>query len=106
MYLPYTIRFNASRYFEHDETEWTDESALAKLAGIPNANTARDIESGRDAQISTVQLVAKALGCDWIWWKSPCEAKLECPFSTPVRPRTIPLRPVSLRHSPKCDMIQ
>ena len=33
-----------------------------KLAGIPNANTARDIECGRDAQISTVQLVAKALG--------------------------------------------
>lgn len=35
--------------------------ALAKLAGIPNANTVRDIEYGRDAQISTVQLVAKAL---------------------------------------------
>ena len=36
--------------------------ALAKLAGIPNANTVRDIEYGRDAQISTVQSVAKALG--------------------------------------------
>ena len=36
--------------------------ALAKLAGIPNANTVRDIEYGRDAQISTVQLVAKAVG--------------------------------------------
>ena len=36
--------------------------ALAKRAGIPNANTVRDIESGRDAQISTLQLVAKALG--------------------------------------------
>jgi len=36
--------------------------ALAKLAGIPNANTIRDIEYGRDAQISTVQLVAKAVG--------------------------------------------
>jgi ribosome-binding protein aMBF1 (putative translation factor) len=36
--------------------------ALAKLAGIPNANTVRDIEYGRDAQISTVQLLAKALG--------------------------------------------
>jgi hypothetical protein len=36
--------------------------ALAKRAGIPNANTIRDIEYGRDAQISTVQLVAKALG--------------------------------------------
>jgi hypothetical protein len=36
--------------------------ALAKLAGIPNANTVRDIEYGRDAQLSTVQMVAKALG--------------------------------------------
>jgi transcriptional regulator with XRE-family HTH domain len=36
--------------------------ALAKLAGIPNANTVRDIEYGRDAQLSTVQAVARALG--------------------------------------------
>jgi hypothetical protein len=36
--------------------------AVAKLAGIPNANTVRDIEYGRDAQISSVQAVAKALG--------------------------------------------
>jgi hypothetical protein len=36
--------------------------ALAKLAGIPNANTVRDIEYGRDAQVSTVQAVAGALG--------------------------------------------
>jgi hypothetical protein len=36
--------------------------ALAKLAGIPNANTVRDIEYGRDAQLSTVQAVANALG--------------------------------------------
>ncbi len=36
--------------------------ALAKLAGIPNANTVRDIEFGRDAQLSTVQAVAHALG--------------------------------------------
>ncbi len=36
--------------------------ALAKLAGIPNANTVRDIEYGRDAQVSTVQAVARALG--------------------------------------------
>jgi hypothetical protein len=36
--------------------------ALAKLAGIPNANTVRDIEYGRDAQLSTVQAVATALG--------------------------------------------
>jgi hypothetical protein len=36
--------------------------AVAKRAGIPNANTVRDIEYGRDAQLSTVQAVAKALG--------------------------------------------
>jgi hypothetical protein len=36
--------------------------ALAKLAGIPNANTDRDIEYGRDTQLSTVQAVARALG--------------------------------------------
>jgi hypothetical protein len=36
--------------------------AVAKLAGIPNANTVRDIECGRDTQLSTVQAVAHALG--------------------------------------------
>jgi ribosome-binding protein aMBF1 (putative translation factor) len=36
--------------------------ALAKRAAIPNANTVRDIEYGRDAQLSTLQAVAKALG--------------------------------------------
>jgi hypothetical protein len=36
--------------------------AVAKLAGIPNSNTVRDIEYGRDAQFSNVQAVAKALG--------------------------------------------
>jgi hypothetical protein len=36
--------------------------AVAKRAGIPNANTVRDIEYGRDAQLSTVQAVARALG--------------------------------------------
>jgi len=36
--------------------------AVAKLAGIPNPNTVRDIEYGRDAQLSNVQAVAKALG--------------------------------------------
>lgn len=36
--------------------------ALAKLAGIPNSNTVRDIENGRDAQFSNLQAVAKALG--------------------------------------------
>jgi hypothetical protein len=36
--------------------------AVAKRAGIPNANTVRAIEYGRDAQLSTVQMVAKVLG--------------------------------------------
>ena len=36
--------------------------AVAKLAGIPNPNTVRNIEYGRDAQLSNVQAVAKALG--------------------------------------------
>ena len=36
--------------------------AVAKLAEIPNPNTVRDIEYGRDAQLSNVQAVAQALG--------------------------------------------
>ena len=36
--------------------------AVARLAGIPNSNTVRDIEYGRDAQFSNVEAVAKALG--------------------------------------------
>ena len=36
--------------------------AVAKLAGIPNPNTVRDIEYGRDAKLSNVQSVAKVLG--------------------------------------------
>jgi hypothetical protein len=36
--------------------------AVAKLAGIPNPNTVRDIEYGRDAQLSNVKAVAHALG--------------------------------------------
>src|SRR5437868_918699 len=36
--------------------------AVAKLAGIPNPNTVRDIEYGRDAQLSNVLAVAKVLG--------------------------------------------
>ena len=35
---------------------------VAKLAGIPNPNTVRDIEYGRDAKLSNVQSVAKVLG--------------------------------------------
>jgi DNA-binding phage protein len=36
--------------------------AVAKLAGIANANAVRDIEYGRDAPLSSVLAVAKALG--------------------------------------------
>ena len=34
---------------------------VAKLTGIPNPNTVRDIEYGRDAQLSNVKAVAQAL---------------------------------------------
>jgi hypothetical protein len=36
--------------------------AVAKLAGIPNSNTVRDIENGCDVQLSNVLAVAKVLG--------------------------------------------
>jgi len=37
-------------------------NAVAKLAGIPNSNTVRDIESGADAKLSSVAAVARVLG--------------------------------------------
>jgi DNA-binding XRE family transcriptional regulator len=36
--------------------------ALAKIAGIPNQATIRDIEQGKDVKISNLQAVAAALG--------------------------------------------
>ena len=36
--------------------------AVARLAGIPNPSTVRDIEYGRDTRLSSVEAVAKALG--------------------------------------------
>ena len=36
--------------------------ALAKLAGIPNQATIRDIEHGKDVKVSNLQAVAAALG--------------------------------------------
>jgi len=36
--------------------------AVAKKAGIPNPNTVRDIEYGRDAKLSNVEAIAQALG--------------------------------------------
>ena len=44
------------------ETKCLTWYAVVKLAGIPNSSTVRDIEYGRDAQLSNVQAVAKALG--------------------------------------------
>ena len=36
--------------------------ALARLSGIPNQATIRDIEQGKDAKLSNLQAVASALG--------------------------------------------
>jgi DNA-binding XRE family transcriptional regulator len=36
--------------------------ALAKLAGVPNQATIRDIEQGKDVKLSSLQAVADALG--------------------------------------------
>jgi hypothetical protein len=36
--------------------------AVAKRAGIPNPNTVRDIEYGRDTKLSSVEAVADTLG--------------------------------------------
>ncbi len=36
--------------------------ALAKLAGIPNQGTIRDIEQGKDVKLSNLEAVAQALG--------------------------------------------
>ena len=36
--------------------------AVAKKAGIPNPNTVKDVEYGRDAKLSSIQAIAKVLG--------------------------------------------
>ena len=36
--------------------------ALAKLSGIPNQATIRDIEQGKDVKVSNLQAVARSLG--------------------------------------------
>ena len=36
--------------------------AVAKAAGIPNQNTVRDIEYGRDVNLSNLEAVAEVLG--------------------------------------------
>ena len=36
--------------------------AVAKQAGIPNSNTVKDVEYGRDARLSNIEAIAKVLG--------------------------------------------
>ncbi len=36
--------------------------AVAKRAGIPNSNTVKDVEYGRDAKLSNIEAIAKSLG--------------------------------------------
>ena len=36
--------------------------AVAKQAGIPNPNTVKDVEYGRDAKLSNIEAIAKVLG--------------------------------------------
>jgi DNA-binding transcriptional regulator YiaG len=36
--------------------------AVAKRAGIPNSNTVKDVEYGRDARLSNIEAIAAALG--------------------------------------------
>ena len=38
--------------------------SLARMAGIPNPATVRDIEYGRDAKLSNIEAVASALGLE------------------------------------------
>jgi DNA-binding XRE family transcriptional regulator len=47
---------------EARETQGLTWYALAKLAGIPNQGTIRDIEQGKDVKFSNLQAVAEALG--------------------------------------------
>ena len=36
--------------------------AVAKQAGIPNPNTVKDVEYGRDAKLSNIEAIARVLG--------------------------------------------
>ncbi|MCL4202936.1 MAG: helix-turn-helix domain-containing protein [Pirellulaceae bacterium] len=37
-------------------------AALAELAGLPDANTVKDVEYGRNTELATIEAIAKALG--------------------------------------------
>ena len=52
----------AARIYAARQAKGLTWYALAKLAGISNSGLIRDIEQGRDARISDLQAVAKALG--------------------------------------------
>jgi len=36
--------------------------AVAKKAGLPSANTVKDVEYGRNTELSSIEAIAKALG--------------------------------------------
>lgn len=52
----------AARVRQAREAQGLTWYALAKLAAIPNQATIRDIEQGKDVQLSNLQAVALALG--------------------------------------------
>jgi len=52
----------AHRLREARESQGLTWYAVAKAACIPNSGTIRDIESGKDAKLSTVEAIAKVLG--------------------------------------------
>jgi hypothetical protein len=52
----------AARIREAREAKGLSWYAVAKLAGVPNPATIRDIEYGRDTKLSKIEAVAAALG--------------------------------------------
>jgi ribosome-binding protein aMBF1 (putative translation factor) len=48
--------------------------ALAKKAGMPSSSTIRNIEYGKDAQLSDVRMVAEALGLELALVESATQA--------------------------------
>ena len=44
------------------EAQGLSSYAVAKLAGVPNPSTVRDLEYGRDTKLSSLEAVADALG--------------------------------------------
>lgn len=44
------------------KTQGLTYCAVAKQAGIPNSNTVKDVEYGRDSQLLNIEAIAKVLG--------------------------------------------